>query len=306
MELELVLGIPAHVWLELEANYQAARKRLEHQNRMQEDIDALKLFPVRKMIELGWIKKAETREKQAYALLSYFGVASLSQLNTRSVLEPAFRKSETKEACPYALATWLRRGEIQAREITLLAFDPRGLRARLGELRGMSLLQPEAFGPQLVKTCAACGVAVVFVPHLPRSYVGGTAYWIGDKAVIQLSLRFGTNDHFWFSFFHELGHILLHGKKETFLDDFKENSDQKESEANGFARKALIPDAGFERLKKLSYGKRDVVKTFSEEIGIAPGIVVGRLQHEGLVPYQSFMNNLKVKLAWHKEVSPGD
>jgi len=53
MELELVLGIPAYVWLELENNFPIARKQLDAQERVQEEVDALKNFPVRRMIKLG-------------------------------------------------------------------------------------------------------------------------------------------------------------------------------------------------------------------------------------------------------------
>ena len=175
MELEFVLGIPAYVWLELEANYQLAKKRLEPQEHIQEQVDTLKMFPVRDMIKLGWIRKADTPQEQVSVMLRFFGVAAFSQLNKPSVLAPAFRKSDVKEACPHALAAWLRKGELQAHGIELGSFDSKGLRSSLGELRSLSLLQPEVFAPRLVKTCAAHGVAVVFVPHLPKSYVSGAA-----------------------------------------------------------------------------------------------------------------------------------
>jgi addiction module HigA family antidote len=301
MELELVLGLPAYFWLELEKIYQLAKKRLDAQQRLEEQAPALKQFPVREMIKLGWLEKADTPLEQTRKLLTFFGVTSFSQLNKPSVLEPAFRKSEMKEACPYALAAWLRKGELDAIEVETKPFDAKALKASLGKLRALSLLPREQFEPQLVSACAAHGVAVVFVPPLPRSYVCGAAYWLGDKAVIQLSPRFRTDDRFWFSVFHELGHILLHGKKETFLDDFKNDHGDREQEANLFARKTLIADADFERLKGLNFHEAHVIENFSREIGVAPGIVVGRLQHDDLLPYNSSLNRLKLKVAWKHE-----
>jgi plasmid maintenance system antidote protein VapI len=301
MELELVLGLPAYFWLELETNYQFARKRIECEQRIQEEIAALKNFPVREMIKLGWLDKAETPLAQARGLLSFFGVTSFSQLDKPSVLAPAFRKSRVKEADPYALAAWIRKGELQAAEVETQAFDAKGLKASLAELRALSLLAPEEFEPRLVSICAAHGVAVVLVPHLRGSYACGAAYWLGDKAVVQLSLRFRTDDHFWFSLFHELGHLLLHGKKETFLDDFKGDLDTKEEEANLFARRRLIPDEDMERLKASDFHDEQAIRGFSREIGIAPGVVVGRLQHDGLLPYKSTLNRLKATFAWQHE-----
>ena len=141
------------------------------------------------------------------------------------------------------MAAWLRRGTIEADQIATGVFSAPLLRGAMPELRALTAVPPEQVEKRLVELCATHGVAVVFVPHLPKSYASGAAYWVGDKAVIQLSMRFRTNDHFWFSFFHELGHILLHGKREAFLDDFKHDDDEKENEANAFASRLLIPDA---------------------------------------------------------------
>lgn len=301
LELELVLGLSASFWLDLERVYQLTRRRLIAQIRFQEEAATLKRFPLREMIKLGWLEKAPTPAEQARKALGFFGIAAFSQLDKPSVLAPAFRKSLTREACPYALAAWLRKGELEAARTETEAFDARGLRSDLGRLRSFSLLPPAHFQPQLVNLCASRGVAVVFIPHLPKSYVCGAAYWLGEKAVIQLSLRFSTNDHLWFSFFHELGHILLHGKKETFLDDFKGDGNDSEREADEFASKTLISESHYERLKGLDYHREVVLKGFAEDIGIAPGIVVGRLQHDELLPYKSGLNSLRLKLQWVHE-----
>jgi HTH-type transcriptional regulator / antitoxin HigA len=250
------------------------------------------------MIKLGWLRRTHTPLEQTRALLGFFAVTSFSQLDKPSVYSPAFRKSPSREACPYALAAWLRKGELEAAAVEMGPYDAKGLKGSLASLRALSLLPAEVFRPQLVSICAAHGVAVALVPHLPKSYVCGAAYWLGNKAVVQLSLSFGTDDHFWFSFFPELGHILLHSKKETFLDDFRGDHNDQEHQANEFARKKLIPDGDVERLKGLDIHDEEVIRQFSRDVGIAPGIVVGRLQHDGLLPYSSRLNRLKAKLAW--------
>jgi HTH-type transcriptional regulator / antitoxin HigA len=296
LELELVLGLPASFWLDLERNYQLTQRRLTADGRLQAEAAALKKFPLRAMIKLGWVERAPAPSEQVRRMLGYFGIAAFSQLNKSTVQAPAFRKSLTKQACPYALAAWLRKGELDATKVETDTFDAKGLKTDLQQIRSFSLLPREQFVPRLVSLCALRGVAVVFVPPLPKSYVSGAAYWLGDKAVIQLSLRFRTNDHLWFSFFHELGHILLHGKKETFLDDFKGDGNDRERQANEFAARTLIPDAHYRRLLALSYRREEVLSGFAAEIGIAPGIVVGRLQHDHLLEYNSALNSLKVRL----------
>ena len=296
MELELVLGLPASFWLDLERNYQLTQRRLAANGRLQAEAEDLKKFPLRKMIQHGWVEKASSKAEQVRRVLSYFGIAAFSQLNKSAVQAPAFRKSLTKQACPYALAAWLRRGEIEATEIETGIYNAHRLKSDLKQIRSFTLLPIDQAVSRLKSVCASHGVAVVFVPHLPKSYVSGAAYWLGDKPVIQLSLRFRTDDHLWFSFFHELGHIFLHGKKETFLDDFKNDENEKEREANEFASKSLIPDAQYRRLTSLDYRRQEVIEGFAAEIGISPGIVVGRLQHSGLLNYKITFNSLKAKV----------
>ncbi|HSB82571.1 MAG TPA: ImmA/IrrE family metallo-endopeptidase, partial [Candidatus Methylomirabilis sp.] len=160
-----------------------------------------------------------------------------------------------------------------------------------------TLQSPDAFQPELVRLCAESGVAVVFVPELPRLRVSGAARWISPrKALIQLSLRYKTNDHLWFSFFHEAGHILLHGKRSMFIDD-GDGSDGKEAEANTLAANFLIPPAIYERLKATNPPTEPAVLQASKEAGVAPGIIVGRLQHDGLLRYDQ-MNHLKKHFTW--------
>jgi HTH-type transcriptional regulator / antitoxin HigA len=142
---------------------------------------------------------------------------------------------------------------------------------------------PEAFVPKLEDLCASAGVAVVFVPELPKIGIWGATRWLGDKAVIQLSLRYKSNDHLWFTFFHEAGHILKHGRKEIFIEG-KGLNGEKEEEANAYARDKLIPPAQMRRLIKSGRPTLATVERFADEIGIAPGIVVGRLQHEKVLP----------------------
>jgi len=303
--LELVLGYPADHWMTLEAAHQLAQKRLEAHQQFRDESEALKRFPLRDMIRLGWLQRGADDLQTTQNLLKFFGIASFDNLESPSVMGAAFRKSQTKEACNYALAAWLRRGVLEAERIETQRFSSARLMSSIGDLRSLSLLQFPQFRDRLTDLCASQGVAVVLVPHLPKSYASGAARWIGDKAIIQLSLRFRTNDHFWFSFFHELAHIILHNKanhsfdvlhsKSTvYLDDFLSCDDDKERQANDFSAGNLIPPDAYLRLKQMDYRRASVVRHFASDIGIAPGIVVGRLQHDELIPY-SALNDLKAR-----------
>ena len=156
--------------------------------------------------------------------------------------------------------------------------------------------------------CAAAGVAVVWVPELPHTGISGCARWLSDKkALIGLTLRYKWDDQMWFTFFHELGHILLHRKKRSFVLDNAANDlsdrivdpemQRYETEANQFAGDTLIPPAALAEFLRKNDFTNDGIHDFAEAIGVGPGIVVGRLQFEGLLkPHQG--NALKQKLDW--------
>ena len=155
------------------------------------------------------------------------------------------------------------------------------------------------FLPQLQALAGAAGVAVVFVPAPPGCRVSGATQWLSpERALIALSLRHKSNDHLWFTLFHEAGHILKHGKKATFVDGLDAVHEEHETEADRFAADQLIPPAAAQKLQGLR--SEQEVKAAAMALGIAPGIVVGRLQHEGWLP-RTDLNGLKVSYRWPEE-----
>jgi len=156
------------------------------------------------------------------------------------------------------------------------------------------------FAPQLQALAGAAGVAVVFVPAPPGCRVSGATQWLSpDRALIALSLRHKSNDHLWFTLFHEAGHILMHGKKATFVDGLDGVDEAHEAEADCFAADQLIPPA--EALKLQGLRSEQEVKAAATGLGIAPGIVVGRMQHEGWLP-RTHLNGLEVSYHWPEDV----
>ncbi len=156
--------------------------------------------------------------------------------------------------------------------------------------------------PAMVRLCAEAGVAVVFVKEIAGASLSGATKWAGkDKAILMLSLKYKTDDQLWFSFFHEAVHIVRHGKKQVFIEDGNDAADELEAEANALARDTLISPRYIHELPTLR-GRREI-RAFAQRIGVAEGIVVGRLQRDGSMP-PMFCNDLKVKLQW-PETKPG-
>ncbi len=300
LQLERVFGIPARFWIAREQHYREALARQDENKQLAEQTKWLEQIPVSDMIHKGWIDSYNDEIQLLKAVLGFFGISSPDQWKSIWEYKPAFRQSLFAYADPVAVSVWLRKGQLESERIDCAKYDAGRFRENLQQIRALTVQPPAVFEPELRRLCSEAGVAVVFVPQLPNSRVSGATYWLNsDKALIQLSLRYKTNDHLWFTFFHEAGHIVLHGKRDVFLEDENRKS-VEEKEASEYAANLLIPPADWDRfVRSVPAGRisKKAISDFAKEIGIAPGIVVGRLQHEKLIPY-SHCNDLKVRLEW--------
>lgn len=298
IKLERVFGRPAHFWQNLESLYQEGRARAAERDRLQAGLDWLKRVPVAALVKRGWLPKCEDPVAQLDAVFRFFGINAVEQWRAMwAGQQVAYRQSARFEAHPEAVSAWLRQGERLAQETRCAPYDKAGFQTALLNIRSLTREPPEVFQPQLVELCAAAGVAVVFVPELPKTGVSGATRWLSpDKALIQLSLRYKSDDQLWFTFFHEAGHVLLHGKKEVFIEG-NGLDDGKEAEANRHAADTLIPPQKLRALLAAGRPTLKQVESFAAEIGIAPGIVVGRLQKDGVYDHK-IGNGLKRRLRW--------
>jgi HTH-type transcriptional regulator / antitoxin HigA len=305
LQLELVLGIPASFWNNRERQYQEAKARIEEEKQLADQVGWLEAnqLPVQEMRQRGWVAHADDQPGQLREVLRFFGVASTQQCETVWASYGAvFRQSTKRPANWAAVYAWLRKGELEAQELTCQPYDRQAFLNVLEKTRSLTAQKFETVWPTVVEQCAGAGVAVVVVPALPNTAVSGATRWLTpEKALLQLSLRYKSDDQFWFSFFHEGGHICKHGKKKLFidLDGANGESDALEEEANRFAADLLIPPGHWQQFKKRFgsgyYPGRDEVKQFAQELGIAPGIVVGRLQRENVMPHAN-LNDLRCGL----------
>lgn len=196
-----------------------------------------------------------------------------------------------------AVAAWLRAGELYAVQTPCHPFDRLAFLNAIEATRALTMIaEPSEFIPRLKALFAECGIVVALVPAPKGCPASGVVRWLtSTKALIQLSLRYKTNDTLWFTFFHQCRHIALHGKKMMFLET-DEITSTEETEADRFAADRLIAPADWADFLPYSYTEK-VIRDFSKTIGIAPGIVLGRLQKEGRVPW-SHLAFLKVRYKW--------
>lgn len=300
IQLERVFGRPAAMWNNLQATYNLYQARERERERLPEQVAWAKLFPFRAMAKLGWLPSGLSGADLVQTLLKYFGVASAEAFGRwQAELCPNFKRSPTFGADSPALSAWLRRGEIAATALECGSYDEQAFKAELVNIRRLTR-EPFRQAIQKAQTaCARLGVAVVIVPELPGTHVSGATRWLANRAVLQLSLRHKRDDHVWFSFFHEAAHIVLHGRRPIFLDNaFSPGAtdSKEEHEADHLACETLVPRHELLDLAAKKPISRQKVVSFAESIGVAPGIVVGMLQHEGSLPFKH-LNGLKQRIS---------
>ena len=304
--LSRVLGSTPNFWLVRDAQYQAGLERKEAIEKAKEDADWLKELPLPWMRKLGLIRKTRNKGEQVLDCLRFFGVASVNAWHEQ-YKDPlvAFRASDKFQKKEGSVAAWLREGERRATQISCDPFNKQAFKDALIGLRTLTTEpDPAIFMSRMTEICAKCGVAVVFVPVPPKCPAFGATRWLSPgKAMLLLSLRYRTNDYLWFSFFHEAAHLLLHGRKLIFIEELEGLDSDHEKEADVYAKNLLIPPADAIRLRKLAsekYLSKSKIRAFAREIGIAPGIVVGRMQKEGWRDW-NYMKDLKVCCDWKEK-----
>ena len=303
LQLEHALRVPAQFWNNRERRYREFLAYKEERERMQEQVEWLERLPLQTLQKWGWIEKFDDAVDQLREVLSFFGVVSPKQWEVLWLQpEAAFRQSPVFKAEPYAVAAWLRKGELEAQQVDCAPFNKKKFKAALREIRSLTGKSPQLFQQEIVRLSAEAGVAVVFVPALDKTRASGATRWLKpDKALIQLSLRYKSDDQFWFTFFHEAAHILHHSKREVFIDVETVADDEREREANKFAADFLISPEDWRRFARQEhYYSREEILDFAATLDVAPGIVVGRLQHEDYLDYK-YCNSLKRKLTWQME-----
>jgi|AntRauTorckE5430_2_1112549.scaffolds.fasta_scaffold01518_4 transcriptional regulator with XRE-family HTH domain len=304
-KLEKVLGIPARTWLNLEARYQEEKLAIEEMERLESGAEWLKGFPLKKMEDLGLLS-AGTIAHRVGELLTFFRVASPREWRRIYVDEEvsvAFKISLAKAPDPKPISVWLRYGELQARELKLNEYSADAFKQALDVSKELAYRQPADFLNKLQRLCSQAGVALVYTPSFSKSMVSGATRWINGRQtpLIQLSDRYRSADHFWFSFYHEALHVLKHGKTAVFLEGVKglDQPDKQEKEANNFALRMVLngfPLHQFVGGHGKHWSEREVV-THARKYQIHPGTLVAQLQRIGRLAKNN-LNGLKVKISF--------
>jgi HTH-type transcriptional regulator/antitoxin HigA len=300
LQLEKVVGIPAHIWTGLESEYRLTlvrNKQIKEQECLKTESKLVTKYRYAELVKLEVVSRYTKAIDKVSELHRFFAVTSLNAIPNLRRYQPAFRRSEKKlkGRTPEAISAWLRIGEVQAHKCRCASFSDHSLENSLREIRSMTRQSPDKFLPPLFKKLFESGVVLVLCPHVTGTGIQGATFWMGpQKAVVMMSLRYNWADIFWFSLFHEIGHVLMHGRNTVVLEGI-ESGDPKlqkqENEANEFAADFLIPPEAYRLFLADNLFYEENIRLFADQIDIDPGIVVGRLQ-----------NDKRLRREWHNSL----
>lgn len=288
--LEMVLGLPTQFWCNLENIYREKIAKVNEENAMDADVEFVKKFPYKEMAKNDWVVDTSKRTERVIALRKFFEVVELSYLKQDLIPEViACRKLSETDKSYYALVAWAQKAKLEGRTIETRPIDIKTLVKIMPEIRRMTTTSPKEFCPKLQSILADCGIAIVFLPHVGGSFLHGATFYDGNKIVLGLTVRGKDADQFWFSLFHELGHIIL-----GHIGKVEGTSQEDEDEADAYSEDILIPRNDFMVFANSDNINEAAIIEFAKKEEIDTGIVLGRLQKYGYVNYGRY-ENLKRK-----------
>lgn len=287
VKLSKIFPLSVEYWLNLQAGYEADFARLNQDCDLRNDIEHLdnfkhaykELSKINKSTNKRWIGKNFTAI--IFELQKFFGISSLEFVS--STMDFAFRKYDRNNLDHYTLAAWLRLGEIKAQTKKVESFDRQKLIEKLEEIKKLSMLKKSEYLPLLESIFADCGIVLVLAPYFENTHIQAATKWINpEKALIMISTSNGKDvGKFWFNLFHELGHLLLHSKKEFHIDLEGYNASlETEKEADDFAQKMLLPNFTIKELFEKGGSIGESIIRISKENNVSPAILAGRITHE--------------------------
>lgn len=299
IQLERALGISAAFWNGLEIRYREGLARERANAELGEFVGWANRFPIKELARHGQIDVEASPVDLASQLLAYFGVSSPAGWEQHwGRAAASYRLAKSAAVSPYALTAWLRWGEREADQIDVGDFDEDRFRNALEAARPLSRLAIfDIAKEQLVELFARAGVALVVLPSLLGAPASGASRWYrGGHPLIQVTLRYLSEDQFWYSVYHEAGHLITGRRGRDVLEEIDGNAETEDERlADAFARDQLIPPAGLAAFVDRGLFDRASVRAFAAELHVSPGIVVGRLEHDRHVR-RGQLNDLKRSL----------
>lgn len=302
MGLEYALGVPSSFWLNLQANYDAEILALNEEETIQQD-EREAFSTIHEIVD--YLKRTVFQpmdisdDQMILGLRKYFKISNLADLKT---LAPtgAFRMSSSATIDPTILGAWLCLCKVQGSQRHLATgFDPQKIDNLVS---GIKVIMNGRGDPQrsLTLLFAQYGIDFSVVKNFRGAPVHGYIARKDDGSYqMVLTIRGAYADIFWFSLFHELGHIVNGdvSKPGSFIDADYSKDDIREKAADQFASTRLLEPLSYQQFVERGSFSYPSIRSYAQSQGVPPYVVIGRLQREKHIPYQ-WHAKYKLRYKW--------
>lgn len=299
--LEYALGISKSFWINLQANYDAELLEVSELETItdEERIARNCLKDIVKCLrETGKMPARESMDDSILSLRKALQMSNIANLK-EMVPKGALRMSATSKVDPYVMGAWIRLCQIAGEKHNVsTGFDLQKIDELVVKAKTVMCNAGEFVQRSLTDLFGEYGIDFSVVRNFRGAPVQGYISKKNDGTYqMVLTIRGAYADIFWFSLFHELGHIV-NGDVTGSINfiDYDKNADI-EVEANDFASSMLIDPGAYKRFVEESDYSLDAIKKFAKSQGIRPYIVIGRLQREKKLEYNKYSSE-KVRYKW--------
>lgn len=279
-KLSRMLGTTIAYWLNLQQAYDEKAAEFLSEEELKKEREVFKLIDYKYFRDnFGMPDLSRKVDEQIKYVREFLSVSSLTVLEERN-LAVSFR-SYTEDLS--------RSNIVNANAMVQIAIN-RALKVETQKYNkkkfekavGFALTQTknhDGFLTEIKKAFEQAGVVLVVLPNLKSSGINGATKKVDGKVMIMVNDRRHYADTFWFTLFHEIGHVLNGDLGITFKNEAEDDADL-------YAQRSLIPEDAYVEFKnrKKTFTEDDI-RSFADAIDQDPGIVYGRLQIDGKIPY---------------------
>lgn len=288
MKLSRISGTTISYWLNLQKAYDALVAEFESEKELEREKEIFNFLDYKYFKTNFGLKDCPGNKKdQIIKVREFLGVSTLSVLEKKN-MAVSFRSKENISESGTVKANAM----VQiATNLALEKKTPKYNKKKFEEAVKYALTQTtnyKGFYKNIEKAFNEAGVSLVVLPNIPGSNTNGATKKIGDRVMLMVNDRRLSLDSFWFTLFHEIGHVM----NSDFGVSFEKEKGEQEERANRYARDMLIPNSDY--IVFCDNKKYDVesIKSFANEIDRDPGIVLGRLQKDRKVAYTNKRLNI--------------
>ena len=209
MRLEMVLGVPAYFWNNLEIIYREKIIRAEAENALEQDDQIARLVPYNEIAKLAWVPQTRKTADKVIHLRKFFEVTQLNMLEYPLIPKLACRQSGEDEITDYVLITWVQKARLEARSIPVKPISLKKLTRLVPDIKRMTNKPLKSVLSKLRDSLADCGIALIVLPPIGQLNCQAATFYVGSKIVMVISSDVKPVAQFWLLLFKQIGHIIL-------------------------------------------------------------------------------------------------